>query len=149
MNDSIRKLAQTVDSESPREQRAREAAELVRGARNYCWVGIYDVGDDEIVLIGHTGTSVPTHARCSADAGLSGEAVRTRRTVVSNDVASDSRYLGAFESTGSEAIVPVLGAESAIPIGTLDAKSDRIDAFTPKDVEFLEDCASVLRPLYD
>lgn len=135
MNESIRKLAQTVDSESPREQRARDAAELVRGSGNYRWVGIYDVGDDEIVLIGHTGTSLPEHARFSADAGVSGEAVRTRRTVIS--------------ITGSEAIVPILGAETGIPIGTLDAECDRVDAFTQKDVEFLEECASVLRPLYD
>lgn len=149
MNDLIRKLAQSVDSESPRAERAHVAAELVRGARNYRWVGIYDVGDDEIVLIGHTGSSPPAHARFAIDRGLSGEALRARRTVVSGDVARDPRYLAAFESTASEAIVPILGAETAIPIGTLDVQSDRLDAFSREDVEFLEECASVLRPLYD
>jgi putative methionine-R-sulfoxide reductase with GAF domain len=133
MNELIRRLARTVDSESPREQRAGAAAEIVRGARNYRWVGIYDVGDDDIVLIGHTGSSPPARARLDVERGPSGDAVRTRRTVV----------------TGCEAIVPILGAESAIAIGTLDAQSDGIDAFTRDEVEFLEECASVLRPLYD
>jgi putative methionine-R-sulfoxide reductase with GAF domain len=133
MNELIRRIAHTVDSESPREQRAGVAAEIVRSARNYRWVGIYDVGDEELVLIGHAGSLPSADSRFGVDRGLSGDAVRTRRTIV----------------TGSEAIVPILGAESGIAIGTLDAESDRIDAFTRDDVEFLEECASVLRPLYD
>jgi putative methionine-R-sulfoxide reductase with GAF domain len=120
MNELIRRLAQTVDSERPREERARAAAELVRNARSYRWVGIYDVGDDEIALIGRAGSTAVE------------EAMRTQTTV----------------STAS-AVVPILGPESGIAIGTLDAESGRIDAFTRDDVEFLEECASVLRPLYD
>lgn len=149
MTDVTRALLAAVDTESPRETRARAVAEIVRDARGYRWVGIYDVGDDEISLIGHTGSNPPAHVRFSIDAGLSGEAVRTRATVVSNDVAQDPRYLTAFESTGSEAIVPVLGAESGIVIGTLDAESERTSAFSEDDLTFLEECAALLRPLYD
>ncbi len=61
----------------------------------------------------------------------------------------DPRYLTAFASTGSEAIVPILGAESGVVIGTLDVESDRAGAFSSEDVVFLEDCAAVLRPLFD
>lgn len=149
MTDVTRALLAAVDTESPRETRARAVAEIVRDARGYRWVGIYDVGDDEISLIGHTGSNPPAHVRFSIDTGLSGEAVRTRATVVSNDVAQDPRYLTAFESTGSEAIVPVLGAESGIVIGTLDAESERTSAFSEDDLTFLEECAALLRPLYD
>jgi putative methionine-R-sulfoxide reductase with GAF domain len=133
MNDAVRALALAVDSESPRDVRARAAAEIVRGARGYRWVGIYDVGDDEIVLIGHTGPTPPQHQPLRIAEGLSGEAVRTRATV----------------STRSETIVPILGAESGIVIGTLDVESDRVDAFSDDDVAFLEECAAALRPLYD
>lgn len=133
MDELIRRLAETVDSESPREQRAGAAAEIVRDARNYRWVGIYDVGDDEIVLIGHSGSSPHANSRFGVDRGLSGQAMRERRTVMGN----------------GGAIVPILGAESAIPIGTLGAESDRSDAFSREDVAFLEECAAVLRPLYD
>ncbi len=121
MNDVVRALAQAVDSASPREERGATAAEMVRAACGYRWVGIYDVGDDESVLIASAGS--PAHE----------EAVRTGRTIVG------SRF----------AIVPILGAESGIVIGTLDVASDRVDAATPEDVAFLEECASVLRPLYD
>ena len=52
----IRSLALAVDSESPRDQRASAAAEIIRNARGYRRVGIYDVDDEEIVLIGYTGS---------------------------------------------------------------------------------------------
>jgi GAF domain-containing protein len=149
MKPVVAELAQAADTESPREQRAHVAAEIIRNARGYRWVGIYDVGDEEIVIIGHTGSTPPRYQRFGIDRGLSGEAVRRRSSVVSNDVARDPRYLVAFESTGSETIVPILGPESGIVIGTLDAESDRIGAFSDEDVSFLEECAAVLRPLYD
>ncbi|MFY9664108.1 MAG: GAF domain-containing protein [Candidatus Cybelea sp.] len=149
MNEIVAELARAADAESPREQRAHVAAQIIRDARGYRWVGIYDVGDEEIALIGYTGSTPPRHERFGIENGLSGEAVRKRASVVSNDVASDARYLEAFETTGSETIVPILGAESGIVIGTLDAESDRIGAFSDDDVAFLEECAAVLRPLYD
>jgi L-methionine (R)-S-oxide reductase len=149
MNEIVAQLARAADAESPREDRARAVAEIVRDARGYRWVGIYDVGDEEIALIGYTGSTPPRHQRFGIENGLSGEAVRKRTTVVSNDVASDPRYLEAFEGTGSETIVPILGAESGIVIGTLDAESEHAGAFSEADISFLEECAAVLRPLYD
>ena len=73
----------------------------------------------------------------------------SRATVVSNDVARNPSYLVTFRGTGSEIVVPILGAESGIVIGTVDVESDRTDAFSPDDVAFVEECAAVLRPLYD
>lgn len=133
----VRALAVVADTEAPREDRARAAAEIVRGARDYRWVGIYDVGDEEIGAIAYTGSQAPARPRFDVSLGLNGEAVRTRMTVVSST------------STGSEAIVPVLGPESGVVIGTLDVESDRTGAFSSEDVAFLEDCAAVLRPLFD
>lgn len=130
-------LIEAVDNEAPREERARAAAEIIRNARGYHWVGIYDVGDDQISILGYTGSTPPAPERFAITQGLSGEAVRTRATVFSN------------ETTGSETIVPVLGAESGLVIGTLDVESDGAGAFSPEDISFLEDCAALLRPLYD
>ncbi|MGA8324974.1 MAG: hypothetical protein WB757_02740 [Candidatus Cybelea sp.] len=138
MNETVaRALVAAVDAEAPREDRARAAAQVVRDAGNYRWVGIYDVGDEEIALIGHSGSTPPARTRFNITLGLSGAAISTRSTVVSED------------RPGSETIVPILGAESGIVIGTLDAQSDRIGAFSAADVAFLEACAEVLRPLYD
>lgn len=133
MGPLTRSLALAVHSESPREERACAAAEIVRAARSYRWVGIYDVGDEEIVLIGDTGSAPPRHSLLGVAQGLSGAAVRTRATVIGN----------------LEIVVPILGAESGIVIGTIDVESDRADALTHDDVAFVEDCAAVLRPLFD
>ena len=150
MSDDLRKrLAEALDSADLREVRARRAAELIRQARDYRWVGIYDVGDEEIELIGHTGPVAPVFVRFPVTQGLSGDVVRTRDTVVCNDVARDPRYLTAFDSTGSEMIVPVLGAESGVVIGTLDVESDRVEAFDDEDRSFVETCAIALMPLYE
>jgi L-methionine (R)-S-oxide reductase len=150
MNETIAgALVAAVDAEAPREDRACAAARVIRDAGSYRWVGIYDVGDEEVGLIGHSGSTPPAHTRFKITLGLSGAAISTRSTVVSDDVSIDPRYLTAFASTGSETIVPILGAESGIVIGTLDAESDRTGAFAADDVAFLEECAEVLRPLYD
>jgi putative methionine-R-sulfoxide reductase with GAF domain len=145
----VAQLAATLDTTEMREVRAQHSAEIVRAARNYRWVGIYDVDDTEIALLGHTGAQAPAYVRFPIDRGLSGEAVRTRETIVCNDVASDPRYLTAFGSTGSETIVPILGAETGMVIGTLDVESDRRDAFSDDDRQFLETCAQALMPLFE
>jgi putative methionine-R-sulfoxide reductase with GAF domain len=122
MSETIaRALHAAVDNEGPREERARDAAELIRSARNYCWTGIYDAGDGEIALVGASGVA----ARQSAI---------DRRVTVAPRIG---------------AVVPVLGAESAIVIGTLEIETDGIITFGSDDVEFLEACADALRPLYD
>jgi putative methionine-R-sulfoxide reductase with GAF domain len=126
-------LVRAVDAEVAREERARAAAEVIRDAGGYRWVGIYDIGDDEITIIGYTGPIPPAHERFPITRGLSGEAVTTRATV----------------TTGSETIVPILGPESGIPIGTLEVESDRAGAFSDDGVAFLEECAALVRPLYD
>jgi putative methionine-R-sulfoxide reductase with GAF domain len=134
MNRSIAAdLARVADSEAPREERARAAAETIRAAGDYRWVGISDVGDDEIAVIASTGDRRPARARFPLTEGLSGEAVGTRRTAVGD----------------SEAVVPILGAESGIVIGTLHVQSDRAARFSDSELDFLESCAAVLRPLYD
>lgn len=124
---TVSAVAAAADSEAPREERARAAADIVRDARGFRWVGIFDIGDDEVALIGFAGqdsTSNPDIGR---------EAVRSRATVTS----------------GFQSVVPILGAESGIAIGTLAATRDRAGAVSSEDVAFLEECAAALRALYD
>jgi len=133
MSDTVRQLATVLDTADMREVRARRAAEIVRAARNYRWVGIYDVDDDRLELLGHTGVQAPVFVEVSADQGPSGEAVRTRATVIRNNVVT----------------VPILGAESGIAIGTLDVERDPSGAFSVEDREFVERCATALMPLFE
>jgi len=121
MTGFISELASAADSESPRSERARASAELIRTEQGYRWVGIYDVDDDVVTLIGNAGER-PAN-----------EAVRTRATVAS----------------GAAVVVPILGAESGIVIGEVEAQREGTGAVAADDAAFLEECAAALRALYD
>lgn len=125
----------------------REVAELILRSGDYRWVGLYEVTETEIGAIVWTGTAAPAFPRFPRDQGLNGVAVATTEAVVSQDVANDPRYLTAFANTGSEAIFPVV-ADTGEVIGTIDVESDRPNAFSPGDEQFLRACAIALRPLW-
>ncbi|MET0214815.1 MAG: GAF domain-containing protein [Vicinamibacterales bacterium] len=125
----------------------QEAAELIRRAGDYRWVGLYEVTDTEICAIAWTGMVAPAFPQFPRERGLNGVAVSTRGAVVSQDVANDPRYLTAFATAGSEAIFPVLSDAGEV-IGTIDVECDRRNAFSPEDEQFLQACAIALRRLW-
>jgi len=129
------RIGELLDTTEMRDLRAANAAKAIRDELGYRWVGIYDVGDAEIEIVGHTGVQAPALVRVPVEEGLIGEVVRTRATIVS--------------SGGDEAIVPILGAETGIVIGTLDVESDRSGTFGDGDRALLESCAQALMPLFE
>jgi L-methionine (R)-S-oxide reductase len=131
-----------------RAERAVRIAELIRQAGGYGWVGLYDVTEHDVIAIGWSGPGAPAHPRFPVTQGLSGAAVATGRAVVVNDVTADPRYLTAFASTLSEAIVPVVDPGTGTVVGTLDVESAERDAFSDADREALEGCAAALRGLF-
>jgi hypothetical protein len=64
--------------------------------------------------------------------------------VVVNDVTADPRYLTAFASTLSEAIVPVVDPGTDTVVGTLDVENAERDAFTDADRQALVGCTGAL-----
>jgi putative methionine-R-sulfoxide reductase with GAF domain len=74
--------------------------------------------------------------------------VAARRAVVVNDVTADPRYLTAFASTRSEAILPVLDPGTGAVVGTLDVESGERDAFTDADRQALERVAAASSGLF-
>jgi L-methionine (R)-S-oxide reductase len=144
----LRHIAEVLNSSADRTAKARRIAEAVRLAGNYRWVGIYDVGEREIAAIAWSGMGAPAHPRFPVTQGLSGQAVSTRRAVVSNDVANDPRYLTAFGSTQSEIVIPVTSPESQEVVGTLDVESEVKGAFTEIDRRRLEEYARAIAPLW-
>jgi L-methionine (R)-S-oxide reductase len=143
----LRGIHDVLASDQGRAEQAVEVAELVRQAGSYRWVGLYAVTGQEITAIGWSGPGAPAHPRFPVTRGLSGAAVATRRAVVVNDVTADPRYLTAFASTLSEAIIPVLDRATGMVVGTLDVESGERDAFTDADRQALEGCAAVLAGL--
>jgi len=144
----LRGIEDALASDLGRAEKAVQIAELVRQAGSYRWVGLYAVTDQEITAIGWSGPGAPAHPRFPVTQGLSGAAVATGRAVVVNDVTADPRYLTAFTSTLSEAIVPVVDPGTGTVVGTLDVESADRDTFTDADRQALVGCAAALCGLF-
>jgi len=144
--DTLERLKAIAAGTEDRAARAKDAAECIRQARQFRWVGLYDVTSSEIRAIAWTGTNPPAYPTFPRTQGLNGAAVAEGRPVIINDVRKDSRYLTTFAATLAEAIVPVRVGDTIV--GTLDVESDRVDAFTPDDERFLRQCAGAIAPLW-
>src|SRR5688572_17500729 len=148
MDDVLSHLRDVATTHVERHVKARQVAELIRQARSYRWVGLYDVSASEITALAWTGSVAPAHPRFPVTQGLSGAAVATRQPVIVQDVTQDARYLTAFGSTRSEAIFPVAVPEHGRIVGTIDVESDRVNAFGAEDEMFLRRCVEILASLW-
>ena len=144
LREAIRSVAAV---QLPRDERAQRIADLVRTATGRRWVGVYEVTPTEVINLAWSGPAPPAHPHFPAEQGLTGAAITARQTVISNDVASDRRYLMALASTGSEIIVPVVVGDRVV--GTLDLEDEMTGAFSDDDRRLLESVAREMGPLYD
>ena len=140
-------LRRIAESSETREVRARRIAELIREAGGYRWVGIYDVTSNEIAAIAWSGRGDPAFPRFPVTQGLNGAAVSSGKTVIVGDVMQDVRYLTTLGNTRSEMVVPVRNESGAI-VGTIDVESEKANAFSARDRDFLEECGRAARPLW-
>lgn len=139
-------VAEIVGSTSSRAERAARACLAIRDVSAERWVGIYSVVAGQVVNEAWVGPAPPAHPRFSALEGLTSDAITTGRSVVSNDVANDHRYLPNQVDSGSELIVPVFVASQVV--GTLDIESERAGAFDPKLTARFETVALALPALW-
>jgi L-methionine (R)-S-oxide reductase len=126
--------------------RAAAVAAVIRRFGGYRWIGLYDVGREQISLLGWDGPGPPAHPRFPRSDGLCGAAVAARRPIVVGDVAADARYMTTHVSTRSEIVVPVFAA--GVPVGLIDVESERPEAFAEPDQRLLERCAALISPLW-
>jgi GAF domain-containing protein len=140
-------LESAASSNEPREVRAARAADAIRRAGRYRWVGLYDVTEHEIAVVAWSGPGAPTHPRFPRGQGLNGAAVAAGTAVVVQDVTKDPRYLATLSDTRGEMIVPVTGPDGSV-VGTIDVESASVHAFGTADHVLLERCARALRPLW-
>ena len=144
----VREVAEIAGGTADRTERATLAAEAIRAAGGFRWVGIYDVTDQLVANLSWSGPGPPAHPVFPVTQGLTSTAIATGATVVVGDVAADERYLEALGDTRSEIIVPVLDQAGGRVIGTLDVESEHRAAFGPADQRALEDAAAALLPLW-
>jgi L-methionine (R)-S-oxide reductase len=145
MHESIALIAKAPLS---RTEKARRLAGLIRETGEYRWVGIYDVGRAIVSILAFSGPAAPAYPEFPVAQGLTGSAIRGKKTVVAGDVGTDPRYLTAFSTTRSEIIIPVLDENTGSVIGTIDVESDEENAFSDEDRLWLEERAKAARPLW-
>ena len=120
-----------------------EMAEMIRAACDYRWVGIYKIIRGDFVIVAKTGECPPAYPRFPMTQGLAGAAVESKQAIMVADVHKDPRYLPTFGSTNSEIVVPVC-TESGKPVGLIDVESEKLNAFTESDRDFLEHAAFLI-----
>jgi L-methionine (R)-S-oxide reductase len=118
-------------------------AEMIRTACDYRFVGIYKIIRGDFVIVGKTGKCPPAYPRFPITQGLAGAALETKQAIMVADVHKDPRYLPTFGSTKSEIVVPVI-TESGKPVGLIDVESEKLNAFTENDRDFLEHAAFLI-----
>ena len=121
----------------------KQVVEMIRGARNYRFIAIYKIVNDEFVILAGTGNEPPTYPRFPITQGLCGAALESGKSIVVGDVHKDKRYLPTFHTTRSEIIVPMKDEHKDI-VGMLDAESDKLNAFGDEDKQFLERAAGLI-----
>lgn len=148
MDNTLNQIRAAAATGGDRAERAKRLAELIRKIGGYRWVGIYDVGAENVSIVSWSGPSAPDYPTFPISKGLTGAAVREKKAVVVGDVRNDPRYLTAFSSTLSEIIVPVLAPGEDRVIGTVDVESEQANAFAPRDQQMIEQCAQAALPLW-
>jgi L-methionine (R)-S-oxide reductase len=118
-------------------KRMKDVAEMIRAARDYRFIAIYKIMNDEFVILAGTGKEPPAYPRFPITQGLCGAALESGKAIIVGDVLKDARYLPTFHTTRSEIIVPMTNEHHRI-IGMLDAESDKVNAFGEEDRQFLE-----------
>lgn len=115
---------------------------LYKSFDNYSWIGIYIVAGNDLILGPWTGLEATEHTKIPIGKGICGSAASTGKTEIIPDVNDDNRYLSCFVSTKSEIVVPI--KKDGRIVAEIDIDSDKKDAFTREDEEFLEKVADML-----
>jgi L-methionine (R)-S-oxide reductase len=148
VNNVLGQMRSIAAGSDDRTAKAKRLAELIRKLGEYRWVGIYDVGAEQVSIIAWSGPSAPAYPAFPVSEGLTGAAIEQKRAVVVGDVRNDPRYLTAFGNTHSEIIVPVLAPGEERVIGTVDVESEHANAFSARDQQMIEQCAQAALPLW-
>jgi L-methionine (R)-S-oxide reductase len=147
MDNTLNQIRTTAASGGDRAERAKRLAELIRKLGEYRWVGVYDVGAENVSIIAWSGPGAPEYPTFPVTKGLTGAAIAHKKAVVVGDVRNDPRYLTAFGNTLSEIIVPVISPDGRV-IGTVDVESEKANAFSASDQQMIQQCAEAALPVW-
>jgi len=116
---------------------------LYENFTHYNWIGIYIVKNNYLILGPWRGKQATEHTKIPIGKGICGSAAKSGKTELIENVQEDDRYLACFTNTKSEIVVPI--KKNEIIIGELDIDSNKPDAFSKDDKEFLEKIADMIK----
>src|SRR6266850_4880203 len=111
----------------------------------YNWVGFYMLepgAKPPMLVLGAFQGAMTPHTRIPLNQGICGAAASSGKTIVVDDVSSDTRYLACSLETKSEIVVPVFVRGQVV--GELDIDSHFLAAFGPDDRKLCEHAAAIL-----
>ncbi len=135
--DITRKLASTL---SLREVMA-EVLRSLRRTINFNAGGVFVVDPErdeigEIYTEGYNDPGSADRVKLKIGQGLIGHAATTSEPAIVSDVSTDKRYVSARASSKSEIVVPM--TLNSRVIGIINLESDKLNAYTPDDLELLQ-----------
>jgi L-methionine (R)-S-oxide reductase len=108
----------------------------------YDWIGIYWLEEGHLKLKSWKGEKPTEHTEIPLGVGLCGLAAQEGKTIRSDSVKTDPRYLACFPETESEIVVPIKSGDKIL--GEIDIDSKLPSAFSELDQEYLETLAFLL-----
>ncbi len=112
----------------------------------YNWVGIYLLGENDVLKLGPYRGNPSPHREISLNEGICGAAARAKKSIIVPDVGIDPRYLTCSVKTKSEIVVPIIVGDQVR--GEIDIDSDKLNAFREGDQKLLETIAARLGEMF-
>lgn len=107
----------------------------------YDWVGFYFLKNSKLELGPFVGE--PTeHISIDIGEGICGQAAKTQRIFIVDDVSKETNYLACSPKVKSEIVIPIM--KNGKILGELDIDSHEINGFNAKDKNFLEKLVEIL-----
>ncbi len=146
-DDVVARLQEVASAADARTRLQLEVVHILKhNYPRYDWVGIYNLEEDKVLVLGPFLGKPSPHTRIKTDSGICGAAVREEQTIIVEDVNADPRYLACSLETKSEIVVPIF--KNGKVVGEIDIDSHEKAAFTETDRKLLERVAAILSAAY-
>jgi len=128
--DLLAEIEQVLAQKAPRSSPLEKIVEILYSGRHYFWIGIYLRVGERIERQAFRGPVSPceSFAFGVGNVGIAGQSGIEK---ISPDVSADPTYRMCFRETKSEMVAPIKIAGRTL--GVIDAQSERLNAFGPKE----------------
>ncbi len=110
------------------------------------WTGIYELFPDNILRLGPFIGASTDHVSIPVGQGVCGSAVAEKCNKNIPDISKESNYLACSNSTKSELVILISKDDSIF--AQIDIDSHEADAFSPIDIERVQQVADLLADAY-